>query len=608
MTSFGLLHLSDLHLGNPEREPYSAQDQARFLEDLQKAHELVGLFDLVVISGNLTDSGTPEQFARVEGFVQKLWERLGELGSQPKLLTVPGERDVQLPSETDTEVLALAAWESNSKISEVFWSQDAHAMRKKVTEVFAPYQSWRATGERPRGLSPTEGLLPGDCSAFLKKGDVQLGLVGLNTSFLQLWAEQRFRMEVDLRQLNAVCSPDPPAWFEKQDLTLLITHGAQSLLSKRALSAYKEFIYPPDRFALHLFGRSDELPRLERLSGAGSRCFLPGLSLFGRGGASRVGYQVARIEVAPTEVRFQVHTRLAQKNLNAGYTRFVLEPEVWKESIPRVPRNAAPVLPATPEPILDEVLKILASIDRPEPLCQALQALGQAPPAQQEALRRALAMKLLQPQEASLASIKEAFQALSPLQRVLREQFLRLLKLITPFRWVPAKAARMLADVTQRALEQRVVGLNAEDPDFTGRMYACRANPDDTPHWDLILLSKLYEGSFEEIQRQIYDCLKSRFDLETDAAVDDELGMLEDTFKTAVLVLFSAPSLSRGVLRQLQQHFRTLTFLLFTGTGEPPAPVDVLLPRLDPNQEREVQKLHHAARRLIDRQQAPSRG
>ncbi|MFY0568931.1 hypothetical protein ACN28E_34630 [Archangium lansingense] len=84
--------------------------------------------------------------------------------------------------------------------------------------------------------------------------------------------------------------------------------------------------------------------------------------------------------------------------------------------------------------------------------------------------------------------------------------------------------------------------------------------------------------------------------------------MLEDTFKTAVLVLFSAPVLSREVLQRLQQHFRTLTFLLFTGTGDPPAPVDVLVPRLDPKHEHEVQKLHQTARRLIDRQQASSRG
>ncbi|MFY0568930.1 metallophosphoesterase [Archangium lansingense] len=495
MTSFGLLHLSDLHLGNPEREAYAAQDQERFLQDLQKAHELAGPFDLVVISGDLTDSGTPEQFTQVEDFVQKLWDRLGELGSQPKLLTVPGDRDVQLPSDTDIEVLALEGWQ-NTRISEVFWSDATHASRKKVTEVFGPYQSWSATGEQPRGLARTEGLLPGDWSAFLNKDGVQLGLVGLNTSFLHLWAEQRFPMEVDPRQLNKVCNPDPPAWLAKQDLALLITHDPQSGLSERAQRAYKEFIYPPDQFALHLFGRSNEPPKLEKLGGAGSRCYLPGLSLFGRESASRFGYRVVRIEVAPEEVRFRVHTRIAEKNQNAGHTRFVPELEVWKESIRRVPRNAAPVLPAAPAPILDEVLKILACIDKPEPLCQALQALGQAPPTQLEALRRALAVKLIQPQEVSLASIREAVQALTPLQRPLKEQFLRLLELVTPFRWVPAQAAQMLSDVTQRALEQRAVGLNAEDPGFTGRMYACRANPGDTPHWDLILLSKLYEGSF----------------------------------------------------------------------------------------------------------------
>ncbi|WP_224247427.1 metallophosphoesterase [Hyalangium gracile] len=609
MTTFGLLHLSDLHLGNLEREPYAAQEQALFLQDLEKAHELAGPFDLVVISGDLTDSGTPEQFQRVEGFVQKLWNRLKELGSHdPKLLTVPGNHDVQLPSEEDSDMVLLEMWPKSPKISDLFWRQAASPIRKKVTEAFGSYQSWLTNSEQSRKLSCTEGLLPGDCSAHLEKDGVRLGLVGLNSSFLHLWEEQPFEMEVDLRQLNAVCNPDLPAWLKKQDLTLLITHHSQSSLSERAQRVYKESIYPPDRFVLHLFGSSSEGPQSVREGGAGSRCYLPGLSLFGRENLMDFGYRVARLKVGSDKVTFQVHTRIAQRNQNAGYTRFVAEPEVWNDSMPRTSRNAAPVLPIAPESILDKVMKILERIDKPELLCQALQTLGQAPPAQLEAVRRALAEKLLQPQEVSLASLKEAFRALAPLLPLLSDKALELLGLVTPFRWVPAQAGQMLSEVTQRAPEQRAVGLNAVHLDFTGRMYARRANPSNAPHWDLIPLSKLYEGSFEEIQRQIYQCLKVLLEVETDADVDGVLVELEETFKTAVVVLISTPVLSREILQRLQKHFRTLTFLLFTGTGDPPAPVDVLLPRLDPKQEQEAHKLHKTAEGLIGRQQASFRG
>ena len=59
------------------------------------------------------------------------------------------------------------------------------------------------------------GLLPGDFAVTIEKEGVKLGIVGLNTSFLQL-ADGNYegKLALHTQQFHAVCGGNGPAWTQ----------------------------------------------------------------------------------------------------------------------------------------------------------------------------------------------------------------------------------------------------------------------------------------------------------------------------------------------------------------------------------------------------------
>lgn len=333
---FNFLHLTDLHFGVNDEGGLHYEVESEFFKDLKRMliDENIlegGSLDLVLFTGDLVYSGRSEQFEGVNRVLGKLQTELEQMGYDkdklPKLLAVPGNHDLTRPESTvDAPYPALDSllylWDAEEKgrkkkiahVQRAFWENSNSPQRKVVNEAFKNYTRWWQAPPLPKPeIYYGNGLLPGDFSASVvkkgKKADVKLGIMGLNTTFLQIAdGVHEGKLELNRSQFNRACRDgNGSAWAEAHNLCLLLTHHPPSWLTPDARKEhlYKS-IHKPGRFALHLFGHMHE-PEGTSLAMGGSedRNHLQGCSLFGladwkKGEDSQqrlYGYSVGQLEI-----------------------------------------------------------------------------------------------------------------------------------------------------------------------------------------------------------------------------------------------------------------------------------------------------------------------
>ncbi len=262
---FSWLHLTDFHYGLKGQDCLWSTLRQPFLDDLARLHDLCGPWDAVLFTGDFVQSGESAQFAKMQAEVlDRLWAKLRQLGSgDAALLAVPGNHDLYRPDSEaedfdDLAVERLLEPGGFQRVEEKFWAQPGGSYRRAVSEIFAAYtQWWTRTPQRPEGVQ--DGALPGDFSATLERGGRRIGILGLNTTFLQLaGGDYRGRLAWDARQVHAVCEGAVDDWTERHDVCLLLTHQGPDWLTEEARSHGESEIAPAGRFAAHLFGHQHE--------------------------------------------------------------------------------------------------------------------------------------------------------------------------------------------------------------------------------------------------------------------------------------------------------------------------------------------------------------
>jgi len=282
--NFNWLHLTDLHHGQSGQRPYWPNVREALFKDLRKIHDVCGPWNAVFFTGDFVQAGLEEEFKDMEAEVlARVWEELETLGSgDAVLLSVPGNHDLVRPSAYKPAAAFRQLLRPNGfvEIADEFWSDHESEYRQICSTAFVNYNSWwRRTRFRSGDIQ--EGLLPGDFATTLTLGERKIGIIGLNSTFLQLASgDYQGRLTCDVRQLQAVCG-DASDWLASHEVCLLLTHQGPDWLEKSAKLSYPE-INPAGRFAAHLFGHMHETDYLTTIAGGGEPLrHWQSLSLFG---------------------------------------------------------------------------------------------------------------------------------------------------------------------------------------------------------------------------------------------------------------------------------------------------------------------------------------
>jgi len=330
------LHLSDLHIGDKTQGLWP-NFKSIFKEDLRRLADEAGPIDLLLFSGDLTQSGSKDEYVTLTNELCEIFEELDKLNQHPVFFSVPGNHDLVRPPENSACMKMLTRWKNDPEVMSEFWQVKNNQYINLVEGAFSNYMDWQNEIERQGiKLAPQlKGLLPGDASSSLELNGITVGLLGLNTSFLQLsGGDFNGNLRLDYRQLNAITENDSTSWCNKHDINFLITHHPVSWLSDEAQKEFKTEIYPSGRFTAHLYGHMHEaeLSTQYQAGDAGRKSFQSS-SLFGMEHLSdnktkRVhGYSVGQILFEENEVYWKLWPRKGSVNRSSRNRRIVPDHE-----------------------------------------------------------------------------------------------------------------------------------------------------------------------------------------------------------------------------------------------------------------------------------------
>jgi predicted MPP superfamily phosphohydrolase len=339
MSSINWLHLSDLHRGMTAQKYLWTNIESEFFDDLSRLHELSGPWDIIFFTGDLTQRGTADEFTKLSETLERLYQHLRALGSNPTLLTVPGNHDLQRPNKLSPGVKVLKDWQNNKDIHHEFWSNKDSEYRRLITDSFKSYSKWLDTNPFPKPRIRSPGILPGDFSALIEKDGLKIGVVGLNIAFLQLTeGDYQGKLATHPIQLTGVLDENFNDWFKVNDINFLMTHQPPDWLDSQSLRLFDGEINKPGRFVAHLYGHMHE-PRSysQTTSGAKPKRYLQACSLFGMetyGESSELkrlhGYAAGKIQFQNDRGEILLWPRKAEDH-HAGHLHIVPDPNTTLE-------------------------------------------------------------------------------------------------------------------------------------------------------------------------------------------------------------------------------------------------------------------------------------
>ncbi|SEP51207.1 Calcineurin-like phosphoesterase [Methylobacterium sp. ap11] len=317
------LHFTDLHVGMHDQNWLWPEYKRYLFEDFERIASKIAKLDFVIFSGDLVQSGTKFEFDRLDEVLGEIWAKFKQIGSNPQLIHIPGNHDLERPNNTDPKSLLLDKWWDFPQVRQDFFS-GKYEYLDFVNKAFLNYSDWssRASHKFPIPLpSSSGGLLPGDKAYRISISEIKVGVVCLNSTWLQLGGgNYEGKLSIEPRQFQKIVENDPAKWCAQNDVNFIVTHHPTNWLHTNSVDLWNSDINPAGRFDLHFFGHMHESSTSSASSfGSQLRNVTQGVSLFGlehvEGQNHRRlnGYSVGRISQQNGSRELRMWPRLLRK-------------------------------------------------------------------------------------------------------------------------------------------------------------------------------------------------------------------------------------------------------------------------------------------------------
>ncbi|MBI5540241.1 MAG: metallophosphoesterase [Bacteroidia bacterium] len=259
MEKINFLHFSDLHIGDNNQKGLISQTKSILFEDIEFILKKLDSLDIVFFSGDLVQKGHKNEFKLLEAFLQELWALFSKHSLNPYLICVPGNHDLERiidPNHATNKV--LINWINDDIKNEYFWKapNDYHNF---IIERFANYTDWHENTLIKKPENICMGFLPGDFYTTIIKNNSKLGVVGLNTSFLQLYGgDAKGKLGVYNKQIYFLFKDKYFEWLKSNDLSILLTHHHSAWFEPNSKEEFHNEIYCKDSYLDHLCGHMHE--------------------------------------------------------------------------------------------------------------------------------------------------------------------------------------------------------------------------------------------------------------------------------------------------------------------------------------------------------------
>lgn len=308
-STLSLLHISDIHFGHARIANDWPRLQTVFLDDLKRNIENYGNIDVVLFTGDIAFSGKQSEYNDASLFLSKMWNDAGMKEYGTYFLSVPGNHDLlRTDDESDPIFVALkSAYHANQAVSDSIWNAKNSHYYTFIRDAFCNYANWDWASSLHKPTNYRKGHIPGDFTCTIVKGELKLGIVGLNSAFLQFYKGNAQNMlDISTRQLLTLTDENPDSWCRNHTFSILASHHGKEWLSSSSKDNFLSNIYTPDRFFCHFYGHMHNPYTLESSEGGSSpRRYRQGASLFGleetEGGKIRKnGYCIYRLTLENT--------------------------------------------------------------------------------------------------------------------------------------------------------------------------------------------------------------------------------------------------------------------------------------------------------------------
>ncbi len=324
------IHFSDLHIGDKIAKPFLSHMKAELLKDVKYISNELGRIDVIFMTGDLVQCGAAAEYGAFEGFMNSVMEILKSVGSYPYVFFVPGNHDLERLADCSSPThQVLKNWNGNQELKkDIFWTTPAYIDYCK--DRFLNYSNFVQRYSNIPKEQTMFGILPGDFFSSIEVNGIKIGVLGLNSSFLQIESGNfSGKLGIYLKQVESIFGDRYVEELSKNDINFLLTHHNSEWFEPESRNEYKGEIYLKEYILEHFCGHN-HIPQAEyiNINYAGENRInigpsLCGLEFFGDKFERVHGYHAGRYIVNnDNSITKQVYHRLAiQRNSSFYFDR-----------------------------------------------------------------------------------------------------------------------------------------------------------------------------------------------------------------------------------------------------------------------------------------------